>query len=108
MDEMKLLTPRGPEGSDRRYHFHGEVTDATSDAVRLPGVGGDATVTVSPGTNATVQFTAASPKEIEDGTAVWIDWPSGEVTAPASDSITTAVGALRLISTGASTWEISL
>lgn len=89
--------------------FHTEtVTDATSDPLIIPSVGRDIAVAVTPGTAATVQYSLSSYAEIEAGTAMWHDWPAGEVAETTVDSIAGAVSALRLVSTGASTWEVTV
>lgn len=88
--------------------FHSEtVTDDTCDPLIIPAVGRDVAVAVTPGTDALVQYTLSGYDAIEADTATWHDWPGGVVTDPTVDSITGAASALRLVSTGASTWEVT-
>ncbi len=88
--------------------FHSEtVTDTTSDPLILPAVGRDVAVGVVPGTDAKVQYTLSGYDAIEADTATWHDWPAGTVAEQTADSITGAVSALRLVSTGASSWEVT-
>ncbi len=68
----------------------------------------DASVAVTPGTDAKVQYSLSSYADLEADTAVWHDWPSGTVTAATVDGIAGNVSALRLVSTGASTWEVTV
>ncbi|NIC05264.1 hypothetical protein [Billgrantia bachuensis] len=89
--------------------FHTEtVTDATSDPLIIPSVGRDVAVAVTPGTAASLQYTLSNYAAIEEGSATWHDWPAGEVVETNVDSIAGTVSALRLVSTGASTWEVTV
>ncbi|MDR5867299.1 hypothetical protein [Halomonas koreensis] len=97
-----------PSRTDPRWFHKETVTDATSEPVILPSLGREAAVAVSPGTNAKVQYTLSSYDAIADDTAVWHDWPAGAATEAAVDSITGAASALRLVSTGTSSWEITV
>jgi len=106
MDEMKPITRI--EADDKRHFHQATVTDTTSIPLRIPAIGRDAAVSVTPGTNAKVQFTLSSYDEIETDNAVWEDWPSGVVTSATYDLITGAAAALRIVSTGASTWRVSV
>lgn len=96
-----------PHRTDVRW-FHSEtVTDATSDPLILPSLGRDVAVAVTPGTAATVQYTLSSYADIVTGSAVWHDWPAGEVAEATADVVLGATSALRLVSTGASDWEVT-
>ena len=96
-----------PHRTDVRW-FHSEtVTDATSDPLILPSLGRDVAVAVTPGTSATVQYSLSSYADIVTGSAVWHDWPAGAVAEATVDGIAGSASALRLISTGASTWEVT-
>jgi len=106
MDEMTPTTRINLD--DERYFHDATVTDTTSSPLRIPAVGRDAAVSVTPGTDAKIQFTLSSYDEIETDNAVWEDWPSGVVTSATYDVITGAAAALRIVSTGASTWRVSL
>lgn len=106
---MNHMQPqRTPGHGERRYFHTATVTDTTSDALIVPSVGRDASVSVTPGTDAKVQYTLSSYDDIEADTATWHDWPAGAATEKTADSITGAASALRLVSTGASTWEITV
>lgn len=105
---QEMTSVRRPNRTDWRW-FHAEtVTDATSEPLILPSVGRDAAVAVTPGTDATVQYTLSSYDDIEADTATWYDWPGGAVAEATVDVITGAASALRLVSTGASSWEVTL
>ncbi|TFH84814.1 hypothetical protein EQG41_20435 [Billgrantia azerbaijanica] len=96
-----------PHRTDVRW-FHAEtVTDATSDPLVLPSLGRDIAVAVAPGTSARVEYTLSGYDAIEAGTAAWHAWPAGDVTEAATDVVAGAVSALRLVSTGASEWEVT-
>jgi hypothetical protein len=67
-----------------------------------------AAVSVMPGTSATVQHTTSSYAEIESDTAIWHDWDAGEVSVDTSTDVKTCITALRLVSTGATDWEVTV
>ena len=96
-----------PQRTDVRWFHSATVTNATSDPLVLPSIGREVAVAVSPGTNALVEFTLSSYADIENDTAAWYSWPSGTITADTTDSVSGAVSALRLTSTGASSWEVT-
>lgn len=99
-----------PHRTDVRW-FHSEtVTDATSDPLVLPALPGreTAAVSVMPGTSAKVQYTASAYADLEDGTATWHDWPAGSVSTATADDVKTCITALRLVSVGASDWEVTV
>jgi hypothetical protein len=96
-----------PQRADVRWFHSATVTNATSDPLVLPSIGREVAVAVSPGTNALVEFTLSSYADIEADTAAWYSWPSGTITADTTDSVSGAVSALRLTSTGASSWEVT-
>lgn len=105
MDHMELIGTPGHEG--KRYFHSATVTGTTSPALIIPSAGREVAVAVTPGTNALVQFTLSDYDAIAAGTAVWDDWPSGTVTVATTDGLSGAVSALRLVSTGASTWRVT-
>ena len=94
--------------TDVRWFHEETVTDATSDPLIIPSLGRDVAVAVTPGTSATVQYSLSSYADIVTGSATWHDWPAGEVTDPAADGIAGAASALRLVSVGASDWEVTV
>lgn len=97
-----------PHRSDVRW-FHSEmVTDTISDPLILSAVGRDAAVVVSPGTSARVEYTLSSYADLEGGSAIWLPWGEGDVTTLTGSVVVGAVSALRLVSTGASTWQVAV
>lgn len=106
MDYMRLINTPGHQG--KRYFHSATVTDATSEPLIIPSAGREVAVAVSPGTDATVQFTLSDYESIEDGSAVWDDWPSGAVTTATTDGLQGSVSAIRLVSTGASSWRVTV
>lgn len=105
-DEMR--SERLPSRTDVRWFHAATVTDTTSPPLIIPSVGRDAAVSVTPGTAALVQYTMSSYAAIEGDTAIWHEWDEGEVAAAATSMIDGSVTALRLVSTGASNWEVSV
>lgn len=105
LQEMRSETL--PSRTDVRWFHSATVTDATSEPLIVPSLGREAAVAVTPGTDALVQYSLSSYADLEADAGVWHDWPSGTVTAKTSDTITGGVSALRLVSTGASTWEVT-
>lgn len=101
------------QSASLEYHyskraFHGStVIDTTGDAVFLPSRGGEVAVAVTPGTSARVEYTLSPFEAVESGSANWLPWPAGDVTEPASDAVIDSVTALRLVSTGESSWEVA-
>ncbi|MDV6318798.1 hypothetical protein [Chromohalobacter sp. HP20-39] len=94
-------------GGALSYHFAETVTAATGDALLMPGLERNATVAVFPGTGATVQVTASHPNDIKAGTAKWIDWTQGQITAPTMVMLPERVTAARLVANAdASDWEV--
>ena len=96
--------------SDRgemRYQHTETVTDATSAPLGMPDNDNDVAVVVSPGTSARVEFTVSPSASIDGGTAIWVPWDSGNVTALSSLGFDSRLTALRLVSVGVSTWEVS-
>lgn len=106
LQEMRSETL--PSRTDVRW-FHSEtVTDATSDPLILPSLGRDVAVAVTPGTAATVQYSLSSYSDVINDTATWHAWPHGDVSAAVSDVVDGSVSALRLVSTGASDWKVTV
>lgn len=97
-----------PHRTDVRW-FHSEtVTDAPSDPLILPSLERDSVaVSVTPGTSARVESTSSSYADIEAGSAVWDAWDNGDVTTGTTGVVSSRVSALRLVSTGASSWRVT-
>src|SRR5690554_1747154 len=106
IQEMRSETLR--HRTDVRW-FHSEtVTDATSDPLVLPSLERDnVAVAVTPGTSARVEYSLSSYADIEADTATWHAWDDGDVTSATTSAIDARVTALRLVSTGASDWEVT-
>ena len=103
---MRTISSSNTRGGMRYQHTE-TVTDATSAPLGMPDNDNDIAVVVSPGTSARVEFTVSSSASIDGATATWVAWDSGDVTSPASIGFSSRVTALRLVSVGASTWEVS-
>ena len=105
---MRTISSSNTRGGMRYQHTE-TVTDATSAPLGMPDNDNDndIAVVVSPGTSARVEFTVSSTASIDGATATWVAWDSGDVTSPASIGFSSRVTALRLVSVGASTWEVS-
>lgn len=97
-----------PSRTDVRW-FHTEtVADATSNPLMVPAVDRPVAIVVTPGASARVEYTLSGYAAVIDGAGTWLPWPAGDVSDPTGDSAVGAVTALRLVSTGASTWEVTL
>ncbi len=106
LQEMRSETL--PSRTDVRWFHNETVTDATSEPLIIPSLGREVAVAVTPGTDALVQYSLSSYADIEGDTATWHDWDEGAVTEAASSLIDGSVTALRMISTGASDWEVTV
>lgn len=107
MREMQV-NRRWPKTEDRRYVFSETLeSSGTSDPLRVPAIGRDVGVSVSPDGAATVEYTLSSADEVISGTAEWHEWPHGEVISPAADVVSSAVTALRLVGSQGSSWRVS-
>jgi hypothetical protein len=84
---------------------------AANATVSMVGYGVPATITVIPGSGCTVkaQTSTSSSAAVTAGTATWVDWDTGAVTANTSAALVSPVTALKFLRTvGAaeSTYEI--
>ncbi len=80
---------------------------ATSDYVVVNYNNARTTVAVYPATRAKAQYSVDSIAKIDAGTAVWIDWPIGAITAPRSDTLIGVCTAIRLVSViGSASMEV--
>lgn len=103
------MTSRTLAGQTDDRWFHSEtVTDTTSAPLIVPSIGRDVAVAVTPGTSARVEYSLSGYDAIEAGKATWYAWPDADVTAVTVNAIDGSVSALRLVSTGASAWEVTL
>lgn len=96
--------------SSGRYHFQQTVTaGAASDPVLLPSVYhhnpgyAPAAVYASPGGGGTarIEFSLSTPEEVEAGSATWLPWPDGDVSAGTVRTVAGPVTALRCVATTA-------
>lgn len=89
--------------------FSGKVTVATgetSDYAILP-YNAESSVAVYPSGRAKCQYTLSKVADVEAGTATWIDWPLGVVSANDADTIIGVASAVRLVSLqGEATMEV--
>jgi hypothetical protein len=103
--------PMSPGSGDiPGYDIHREVLGAaaTSDPVLIPAGARRVTVGVSSvGTGARIETTLDTLALIEAGTAQWMAWAAGDVSANTSDGLESAVTAVRAVAiTGVATWHI--
>lgn len=93
-----------------RYRFEESVADGvTGDSLLLPPGEGDATITVTPTTTAKVQFTQSSMQDVQNDTAVWVDWPEGDVAVQTIKVMSNSVTAIRLVSVvGSASYSVTV
>lgn len=74
----------------------------TSDWFAVPSCTPAISVAIHPaaGQTARAEYTLSSPAEIEAGTAKWIPWPLGDVSASSSDALLTMCVAIRGVASG--------
>jgi len=108
MQTMKKLT--GDADSMNRYTHSEDLTDATSEPVFLPNTGRDLLVAVLPGqiagNKSRVEFTVSDPKKVEANTAAWFPWAAGDATTNTFAALSGNLTAVRMVSTGISSWEL--
>ena len=79
----------------------------TSDWILVNYNNSRTTVAVYPTTRAKAQYTVDPVSKINAGTAVWIDWPVGNITSPRTDTLMGVCTAIRLVSiVGAASMEV--
>ena len=105
--EMRDITRQYERAYGRRRQHTETVTDDTSDPMLIPVDAKTVAVAVTPGTSARVEYSLSSYADIEADTAKWHAWPHGDIADALSDAVDSRVTALRLVSTGASTWEVT-
>jgi hypothetical protein len=88
----------------QRYRLH-ETTDGTSDWLIIPGSIGDILVTVTPTTNARVEYTQASIGEVIANTATGEAWEGGDVAVKTTRTMVNAVTAVRFVGNGS--WTVT-
>jgi hypothetical protein len=83
------------------------ASGATSDYIRVNYNNSKTTVAVYPSNRARAQYTIDSPEEIVAATAVWIDWPLGNITSARTDTLLGVVTGIRLVSvSGTASMEV--
>ena len=105
--EMRDITRQYERAYGRRRQHTETVTDDTSDPLLIPVDAETVAVAVTPGTSARVEYSLSSYANIEADTAAWHAWDDGDVTSATTSAIDARVTALRLVSTGASNWEVT-
>jgi len=92
------------------YEYHEDIGDGLDGkSVLIPSISipTKVTCTVDPSGTAKMQYTTSPLADVEADTAVWQNWPIGDVTVITSDSLVSPVTALRGVSvTGAVTIDI--
>lgn len=108
MPTQQMRSESLPNRTDVRW-FHTEAVDnATSDPLIIPSLDRDSVaVMVAPGSSARVEYTLSGYADIDAGTATWLPWDEGDITAPASSVVSSRVAAVRLVSTGSSEWWVN-
>lgn len=91
-----------------RYYHKEVVEDSTSLPLRLPINERNTIVTVDTTGSALVQYTVSADEDIINDQAMWHDWPEGAVTGKFVDAAHGSITGLRLVSTGVTTWEVSV
>jgi hypothetical protein len=84
------------------YEYEETISDgSTGDTVKIPPIHPDSriscTVIAGVGTGK-IQYTTSIDAKVIAGTAVWQDWPLGEVTGTDSDSLVSPITGLRGVS----------
>lgn len=105
--EMRDITRQYERAYGRRRQHTETVTDATSGPLLIPVDAETVAVAVTPGTSARVEYSLSSYADIEADTATWHAWPHGDTANAIADAVDARVTALRLVSTGASDWEVT-
>jgi len=99
----------------RSYHAEVVADGVTSDPLILPSIYPynpghmPAVVAVIPagGASGRIEFSLDDPAVVEAGTAQWIAWPHGDVSAAIADAINGPVTALRCVSvSGQVEWRV--
>lgn len=98
---MLTLTESGIGAGSGFYGISLPFT-GTSDPVYFQSGFNSISVAISPavGQTARVEYTLSLPNEVMAGTAVWLTWPLGNVSAPADDAMLTKAYAVRGVSSG--------
>lgn len=83
-----------------RWALSGEVAAGASEIVELPRVGPSSVAVAPQGTgSADVEYTVAPLADVRDGSATWLAWPAGNVSAATEDGRETPTTAYRISAT---------
>lgn len=104
---MKQLTSSYNKADVNSRYTLRETVDGNSEPVAVRKTPNSVLVVVEPSTSATIEYSLSSLDKISAGEGLWIEWPHGSVTETTADSVSSSVTALRLVSEGSCTWEIS-
>ena len=85
------------------YRFKQAFTTTTDPIMMMSGMS-KISVSLKPNPSAGVEYTLSNPGDVEAGTATWIAWPLGTITAPNADELMSTATAVR--GTGNGTIEI--
>lgn len=105
--EMRDITRQYERAYGRRRQHSGSATNATTSPVAIPVGVRQVSVGVVPGTDAVVEYTMSDYSTIEANTAVWHAWSAGTVTAKTAATVPESATAIRMTSTGSSTWNVT-
>lgn len=105
---MKTMKSFSTPSGLLRYSHAESATAGTTEAVLLPGNGEAPTVHVMPGATSSgnVEITISSPDKVSAGTAVWMAWADGAVSAATLKTLASPATAVRLVVTGTCDWEV--
>lgn len=101
MAVANMIDPeKSREGADRGFVRHEIAFAGTSDPIRISAGPSSISAAIHPvsGT-ARVEFTLSHPDLVEAGTARWITWAKGDVSASAADALISSVTAIRGVCT---------
>jgi hypothetical protein len=101
------------DGFTGGYTYSAEIADGESDVVKIPPSGRGVSVGIAVlvcGTNTgRVDVTIDSEEAIDDDSAVWISWETGETTGTVLDTFQLKVTAIRAVSvSGPITFKLSI
>jgi len=100
---MATATMTKRQGRQPGYEYSANILDGvTGPSVIIPPMGNEGgviTCTIIPGGNSgKIQFTTSTDAKVAADTAVWQDWPKGNVSTTESDSLLGPVTAVRGVS----------
>lgn len=101
MAVANMIEPeKSREGADRGFVRHEISFSGTSEPIRISAGPRSISAAVHPASGtARVEFTLSHPDLVEAGTARWIAWAKGDVSASAADALISSVTAIRGVCT---------